>query len=143
MPLRHTLVDLHRLQTRSPTHSLTKGLWHGGVDRGLGTVLVNEKLGGAVDVEIGDQSLVTLSGFLPSAFMQYSNTALSQSSASVNAFLPLAMRWPACQTDERYSVVPSGPVQCSMNTSIIASTSATPPPAPLPHYRTSARPSPG
>ncbi len=59
MPLRHTLVDLHRLQTRSPTHSLTKGLWHGGVDRGLGTVLVNEKLGGAVDVEVGDQSLIS------------------------------------------------------------------------------------
>ncbi len=28
VPTRHTLVDLHRLQTRSPAHSLTKGLWH-------------------------------------------------------------------------------------------------------------------
>ena len=28
LPSRHTLVDLHRLQTRSPAHSLTKGLWH-------------------------------------------------------------------------------------------------------------------
>ncbi len=28
LPSRHTLVDLHRLHTRSPAHSLTKGLWH-------------------------------------------------------------------------------------------------------------------
>ncbi len=28
VPSRHTLVDLHRLQMRSPAHSLTKGLRH-------------------------------------------------------------------------------------------------------------------